>query len=157
MENIGTKRDFLRFRYVVALQQLDINAPAQWGKMNVMQMIEHMSDYVRIANGRTALNLVTPEDVLPKMVAFLESEKPFKENTPNSLMSDTPPAVKSDSKATALIELQGEINHLFDVFNAHPDQKIMNPFFGPLSFDQQVQLLYKHSTHHLRQFGSTAN
>jgi hypothetical protein len=91
MENLQQKADFLRDQYTNILAGLDAGTPAKWGKMNVQQMIEHMSDYVRIASGKTLLESVTPEEKLPRVRAFLESEKPFPENTPNALMPETPP------------------------------------------------------------------
>jgi hypothetical protein len=153
MENIQQKAHFLKHEYTAALTQLDVNAPRKWGKMNVMQMIDHMSDYVRIASGRTTLETVTPDDMLPRMQGFLASEKPFRENTPNSLLSDEPAPARHTSKEEAIKELQTEIDHFFAVHGIDATRKTANPFFGDLDFEQQVQLLYKHSTHHLRQFG----
>jgi hypothetical protein len=153
MENLEQKAQFLRKEYATALAGLDVNAPRKWGKMNVQQMIEHMSDYVRIASGKTRLETVTPEDRLPRMQSFLESEKPFPENTPNALMSDIPAAERHTSKEDAIRELQGEIDHFFAAHEAESDKVTPNPFFGDLNFQQQVQLLHKHATHHLRQFG----
>jgi hypothetical protein len=153
MENLQQKADFLRNEYTALLSQLDSNAPRKWGKMDVQQMIEHMSDYVRIANGRTPMEIVTPDDKLPLMQGFLATEKPFRENTPNALMSDTPPPAKYATREEAIAELQEEIDHFFATFEEQNKKTIANPFFGHLNFDQQVQLLYKHATHHLRQFG----
>lgn len=153
MENIEAKRKFLKEEYTAKLSRLNPGAERLWGKMNVQQMIEHMSDYVRIANGRTPMSIVTPEEHIPRMHAFLASEKPFKENTPNSLMSDTPAVVRHSNNSDAIAELQTELDHLFEVFHTDAERTITNPFFGHLSFDMQVQLLHKHAWHHLRQFG----
>jgi hypothetical protein len=153
MENIEKKADFLRNEYTKALGSLDANAERKWGKMNVQQMIEHMSDYVRIASGKTSVESVTPEERLPRMQGFLMSEKPFPENTPNSLLPDTPGPTRHATKEDAIGELQEEVAHFFAVHEAEPERVTPSPFFGPLNFEQQVQLLHKHSTHHLRQFG----
>lgn len=153
MENLQQKADFLRNQYTGILTGLDASTPRKWGKMNVQQMIEHMSDYVRVASGRNVLPSTTPEENLPRVRAFLESEKPFRENTPNALMSEDPKPVKHADKADAISELQAEIDHFFAVHENEPGRTAPSPFFGVLNFDQQVQLLYKHSTHHLRQFG----
>ena len=153
MENLQQKADFLRRGYARALSQLDTDAPRKWGKMSVQQMIEHMSDYIRIASGKTPMQTVTPEDKLPRMQGFLASEKPFPENTPNVLMSETPAPVKHATKQEAIDELQSEIDHFFAVHEQDANKITANPFFGDLGFDQQVQLLHKHATHHLRQFG----
>ncbi|MBX2904425.1 MAG: DinB family protein [Taibaiella sp.] len=153
MENIQQKARFLKTEYTEVLHDLDANAPRKWGKMNVQQMIEHMSDYVRIASGRTPMDVITPAENLERMQSFLASEKPFRENTPNALMADDPAPTRHETKDEALSELQGEINYFFDAFAKDPSKTLNNPFFGVLNYQQQVQLLYKHATHHLRQFG----
>jgi len=153
MENLALKESFLRDEYVSHLEQIKPDSNPKWGKMNVQQMIEHMSDYVRIANGKTVLDVVTPVENLPKMQAFLMSEKPFRENTPNALMPDIPPAIKFSDIKTSIEEIRGELTYFFQVYAANPNLKLTNPFFGLLDFDMQVQLLHKHATHHLRQFG----
>lgn len=156
MENIEQKAQFLRSEYTSKLTALDANAERRWGKMSVQQMIEHMSDYVRIANGRTSVDVVTPEEKLPRMQGFLASEKPFPENTPNSLMPDEPVPARLGSKADAIKELQDELDYFFTAHKNETDRKTPNPFFGLLDFNSQVQLLHKHATHHLRQFGADA-
>ena len=153
MENIKEKAHFLQHEYTKKLAALDATTPPKWGKMNVQQMIEHMSDYVRIASGRTPMDIVTEEEKLPRMQGFLKSEKTFPENTPNVLMPDTPPPVRHTSKEAAIAELQAELDHFIDVHEKNSGRTTPNPFFGVLDYDMQVQLLHKHGTHHLRQFG----
>ncbi len=133
---------------------MDADAPRKWGKMNVQQMIEHMSDYVRIANGRTPVDIVTPDEQLSRMQVFLASDKQFRENTPNILMPDIPNAEKHATKQDAVNELQEELNQFFTVHEQEAGRKTANPFFGMLDYDLQVHLLYKHAIHHLRQFGA---
>lgn len=72
MENLEAKKAFLRSGYTKILNELDTDAPRKWGKMNVQQMIEHMSDYVRIASGRTPMEIVTEAERLPRMQGFLK-------------------------------------------------------------------------------------
>ncbi len=156
MENLEQKAKLLREEYSKVLTELDADAPRKWGKMNVQQMIEHMAEYVRIASGKKAERNVTPQDVLPRMQKFLDSEKPFPENTPNVLMPVEPAPAKHATKEEAIAELQSEIDDFFAVYEQNADKLITNPFFGDLDFDHQVQLLYKHATHHLRQFGVEA-
>lgn len=147
------KIDFLKNEYCKLLSNLDADAPRKWGKMNVQQMIEHMSYSFRIANGRLPMEILTPAENIDRMQAFLASEKPMRENTPNPLLPDEPPAVIHATKDEAIAELKSEIDFFFEVFEKEADKTLKNAFFGVLNFEQQVQLLYKHSTHHLRQFG----
>jgi hypothetical protein len=153
MENLEQKAQFLREEFTHGLAETDADTPRKWGKMNLQQMIEHMADYVRIASGKMAAPNVTPEDVLPRMQKFLDSEKPFPENTPNVLMPAEPTPAKHATKEEAIAELQAEIDDFFAVYEQNEGKITANPFFGDLDFEHQVQLLHKHATHHLRQFG----
>ena len=157
MENIEAKRNFLKNEYTKKLAELDPGAERLWGKMNVQQMIEHMADYLRIANGRTVATIITPEENLPQLQGFLMSEKPFRENTPNSLMPDEPAVVRNAKISDAIQELQNELDHFFEVYEQDAELLLPNPFFGYLNFDMNIQLLHKHAWHHLRQFGMEPN
>ena len=148
-----TKAEFIQFEFPRLLAAIAPDTPPAWGKMSLQQMIEHMSDSVRIANGRDPKDCITPPDYLPKMQAFMMSDKPFKENTPNVQMPETPAPPRFDRVEDAIGELQQELNEFFDVFDQDKAKVITNPFFGDLNFEHWVQLLDKHARHHLRQFG----
>jgi hypothetical protein len=151
----AAKAEFLRSRFVPLLQQIPSDTKAAWGKMTLQQMIEHFADSVRIASARAPhTDILTPAENLDRVRAFLESEKPFRENTPNALMPEIPAPVRNPSKEEALKELKNEIDFFFSVFEKNNLQVTRNPFFGDLNYDQNVQLLYKHAMHHLKQFGS---
>lgn len=122
--------------------------------MALQQMIEHFADAVRIASGRLLnLPLVTPADNLPKMQAFIRSDKPFRENTRNPLLPEEPAPVRNASLPAALDELQVELDFFFAAFTANERLTTHNPIFGKLDYALNVQLLHKHAQHHLRQFG----
>ncbi len=155
MENLGTKATFLRNDLVKMLATIDPATKPLWGKMNPQQMVEHMSYAMRQASGKDPYTIVTAEEHLPRMQAFLMSEKPFRENTPNQLLPDEPAPAKHESMQDSLNDLQAEIDHFFHVYGTDPQKTITNPFFGELNYDMQIQLLHKHAWHHLRQFGIT--
>lgn len=149
------KENFLRTKLVSYLQRLDPATPSKWGKMNVQQMIEHYGgDAVRNASGRLKIdNIKTPPEHLEKMRDFMMSDKPFKENTNNPLMGEEPLPFRYKTVQAAIGALQQELIYFFEAYEKNPAQIIRNPFFGDLNFEQNVQLLYKHALHHLRQFG----
>ncbi|MEI6950447.1 hypothetical protein V9K67_24910 [Paraflavisolibacter sp. H34] len=149
-----SKESFLRHQFLPLLERVPSDTPPAWGKMTLQQMIEHFSDSVRIASGRSQhQKVLTPEEKLPKMQEFLMSNKPFRENTMNPLVPEVPAPVRNASEEDALAELQEELHHFFDVFEANEHLLTINPLFGPLNFQMNIQLLYKHARHHLRQFG----
>jgi hydroxymethylglutaryl-CoA reductase len=148
------KAQFLQQQLVPAIASISPEFKPLWGKMNLQQMTEHMSrEGFKFANGKLSHELVTPEEHVPKMLSFLRSDKEFKENTVNVLMDAEPVPVVHSNMNGALMELQSEIDHFFFVFNNEPDKVIVNPFFGPLDYELWVNLLHKHSKHHLKQFG----
>ncbi len=123
-----TKAEFLQKELVVQLAKIPAGMAPLWGTMQAQQMVEHMSDSVRIANGRDPQDCITLPDHLPKMMAFLHSDKAFKENTPNSLMSETPAPCRFDRMEDALGELQAELNEFINVFDEDKRKIITNPF-----------------------------
>jgi len=149
------KENFLRTRFVRYLQQLDPATPPLWGKMSVQQMIEHFSSVaLKTANGRyNATAILTPPEQRPKMMEFLLSEKPFKKNLKNPLLGDEPAPLRFNTVQGAIADLHSELIYFFEVFEKSPLHTTRNPFYGDLNFDQNVQLLYKHAFHHLKQFG----
>lgn len=147
------KSNFLKNEFIPLLKSINPSAKPLWGKMNLHQMVEHMSDSIRIANGKAPHTIHTPADLLPKFKAFMMTEKSFRENTKNVLLSDEPPSIRNTSIDAAFSELQTEIADFFKVFENDKNKTATNPFYGELNFNEWVQLLHKHATHHLKQFG----
>jgi hypothetical protein len=149
------KENFLRTKLVPSLQRLSPATPPRWGRMNVQQMIEHYAgDAVRNASGRLKIEkILTPPENLERMREFMMSDKPFKENTKNPLMGEEPAPLHYKTIQGAIGALQQELIYFFEAFEKNPGLITRNPFFGDLNFEQNVQLLYKHALHHLRQFG----
>ena len=148
-----SKLNFLLNEYPAILRNLDPSKKAEWGKMNVHQMIEHMSDSVREANGKTPRTLLTPPERLQQSRDFLMSDKEFRPNTKNSMMGEEPLPVKHSSVEMSIEELEIELKDFQKHYASNPDSIIMNPFFGELDFNGWIQLLHKHAMHHLKQFG----
>lgn len=147
------KFDFLKKEFMSLIKKIDGNSMPAWGSMNAQQMIEHLSDSVRIANGKVVhTTIVTPTENLPKMKAFIMSDIPFKENTKNRMLSEIPAPVRQLDVDAAIAELQKEMDDFFGVFEKEPNRIIVNPIFGELDQEAWIHLLYKHCTHHLKQF-----
>ncbi len=147
------KADFLRYQFIPLLQETSTETKPAWGKMTLQQMIEHFADSIRIASGKTQVaDIITPPEHLQKARDFMLSEKPFRENSPNPLLPETPAPVKNSSLQEAIKELQEEIYFFFSVFEKNNLGTTRNPFFGDLNYEQNVHLLHKHALHHLRQF-----
>ena len=150
---MNSKLKFLLNDFPVLLRKLDPAIKPLWGKMNVQQMIEHMCDAVRDANGKTPRKIISPPERLPAMKEFLLSEKEFRPETKNALMGDEPLPVRNPSVEAAIDELENELKDFVSHYQNSPDKTVTNPFFGDLNFNEWIQLLHKHAKHHLKQFG----
>ena len=54
---------FLAEDFPKMVRAADPNKTPLWGKMNLQQMVEHMSESIRIANGKLSFPLMTPEEL----------------------------------------------------------------------------------------------
>jgi len=147
------KIDFLQHKLIPLMSSLDEHTKPLFGKMNVQQMIEHMGYAFRQASGLIPLDALNNEEITAKMYSFMMSERPFKDNTPNPYLPETPAPAVFETKEQALIDLQKDIHQFFTTFENDKSKRILNPFFGNLNFEEWVHLLHKHANHHLRQFG----
>ena len=147
------KEEFLKNDFIPLLKKLKPADEGKWGLMNAQQMVEHFTDAVKNANGKLKLPSLVGGEKLVKMRAFLLSEEPFKENTKNPLIPETGIQLRQPDLPSAIDKLKKELDYFFEVYQKDPELTIINSFFGELDYKMNVQLLYKHALHHLRQFG----
>ena len=79
---------------------------------------------------------------------FLKDNSPIKQNVP------TLKQLKPDFNLGDFNEEKDLWIRLIEDYNAFPKNAILHPFFGKLSTVEVGQLVYKHTDHHLRQFGA---
>jgi hypothetical protein len=149
------KLQFITTTFVPLLRTLSADTLGKWGKMNAQQMAEHVTGFFKVSTEKIKFPVVTPVEHLPKYKEFLLSDKEFRENTkaPAGVVPDEPIETRNVSMATALEELQQEIEHFVQYFIHHPGAKTTHPVFGGLNFDEWVLLHHKHLMHHAKQFG----
>ncbi len=134
------------------LVSLHENQAAQWGKMNVSQMLAHLHDVLRIALGmKTAVDTSSfyTHYIMFPVATYLLPAWPKGEKTAPELdqyNQGTPPKDFYTELGTVL--------KLLEVFEEREESKIKpHPMFGPLSKKQWQDLINKHFDHHLKQFG----
>lgn len=124
---------------------------AQWGKMNVFQMLKHNTYWNGWILGednqtykQTFLGKIFGKIALNKMI---KDEQPFDKNIPTSV----PFKVKEtngDFEAEKLKWIS-----LTEAYENYNNTDFIHDFFGKMTKEQIGILVYKHSDHHLRQFG----
>jgi len=150
---LSHKIQFLQQQFIPLLQTLSPNQQGVWGVMNAQQMVEHLGDAIKNASGKLIVPQLLFDEQLEKMRTFLMSDKPFRENTINPLMDKNGIPLRYPNMQAAIERVERELLYFFEVFSANPDLETRNAFFGELNFEMNVQLLYKHAVHHLKQFG----
>lgn len=148
-----SKVDFLKNDFVPLLGKLKPGAKGVWGIMDAQQMVEHFADAVKNASGKLILPQLSQGEHLEKMRLFLMSEQPLKENTDNPLIPKEGIPHRQPDLQSAINKLQSELDFFFKTYQENPSLKTGNAFFGSLDYEMNIQLLYKHAMHHLRQFG----
>jgi hypothetical protein len=130
---------------------LNENSIPQWGKMNIYQMLKHCTLYDEWVLGKQGPNYkqVFIGRLFGKMALkdFIGDEKPLKRNvgTLNNLKV-------TQSQGDVASEKLKWITLIEDFQNFH-NPGFIHSFFGKLTREQIGHLEYKHTDHHLRQFG----
>jgi len=149
------KLDFIQNQFILLLDNLPASTEGKWGKMNAQQMVEHVTGFFKISTNKLHFPLVSPSEHLPKLKAFLLSDKEFRENTkaPTSVIGEEALPVRTNSMEEAIAMLQQNIAEFIDYFEGDSYKTTLHPVFGELNFEEWVLLHYKHMMHHGKQFG----
>jgi len=147
------KLNFLQNEFPTLVSKLTAETKGTWGVLNAQQMVEHMSDSISFATGKNNQQLISPVEKVDVYKAFAMSDKEFKPNTPNSLMSEIPAPAKHSNMQASIEELKSTIQEFISYFENNKGATLTNPFFGELNFEEWTKLLHKHAVHHCKQFG----
>ena len=132
------------------LEQLNVDSPALWGKMNVAQMLRHC----RLWEEMIHENKVYPRPLIGRLIGPLVMKSVLRKT---ELARNTPtlPEMRiSDTK----IDFNAERQRLLIFVGRYAaddleDDRFIHPFFGKMSREQIGRMAYMHLDHHLRQFG----
>ena len=149
MKNVFNQTDVNEL--ISRINQLNPSTPAQWGKMNVGQMLAHCC----VAYDMALTDQYPKPNFLMRALAkfFAKSmvigPKPYPKNSRTA-----PEFIITDQRV-----FETEKNRLID--NIKKTQELGSSYFdgkeslsfGPLSTNEWNTLFYKHLNHHLTQFG----
>lgn len=135
---------------VSRLNNLSPENKAEWGKMNVAQMLAHCKEAFKVPLSEKKLPRLFIGRILgPLVKAKLYNESPWKRNLPTS-----PNFIIKDARDFNLEkrELLDLVNRFYAAgpmgITKHP-----HPMFGSFTPEQWGKSMFKHLDHHLRQFG----
>lgn len=136
------------------LDQLSAEHQPIWGKMNVQQMIEHLSLVVKISNGDIEVDVLAPPEMVAKGKRHVfQYKNPFPKGLRSPVTPEEPAEVGHPDLDTAKEYFRKELTKFFEHFEGTTDKTVNHPLLGPLSFDEWVFFHTKHFSHHLAQFG----
>jgi hypothetical protein len=146
---------FVELEITEILQLLDNLKPdtaPQWGAMSAQRMVEHLTDTIKIASGKTKHPLEVPEDKIEKMQAFLNSDKPMARNI-EVPFAKKDEEIRNEEIELAIDEFLLEWIDFEEHFAEDSNRTEQHPYYGDLNYEQWCRLHSKHITHHFEQFG----
>lgn len=132
------------------VRSLSVSSTARWGSMDVAGMLRHLRLATLMALGEYSVPSANKRafQVFPLKHLILYV-LPFPKGAPTAPELKSEAAASFEEERTALLELLERIGTgLRDGMG--PD----HPLFGPLSWREWGVATYKHTDHHLRQFGA---
>jgi hypothetical protein len=133
------------------LDKLNTNTPAQWGKMNVGQMLHHVNLIYDTAFHK--FDPKTPAFVKFMLKMFVKDtvvgNKPYKKNSPTAKYLVMTLDFDFEKEKEALISNFKDAEEKGPTFFESKDSN----GFGKLSAKEWSHMLYKHIDHHFTQFG----
>lgn len=139
-----------RDELISRINLLHEDSKSQWGKMNVYQMVKHCRLWEEMALGRVPFKRSLIGRIFGKIALkdLTKDDNPLRRNTPTSpefKITDNNGDLASERKKWISL-LEGHAHYSSDDF--------LHPFFGKVTREQTGYLSYKHTDHHLRQFGA---
>lgn len=130
------------------------DAPAQWGKMNVNEMLCHLADQMRMAFGeipcKDSSNFFT-RNIVKRLILMGMS-------APRGRISTAPELDQAQESGTRPTDFEADRRTLLEkldefvgVAETYAFQR--HPAFGALTKRQWAKMIHGHMAHHLTQFG----
>ena len=141
-----TTRDEL----IIRINTLNENSQAQWGKMNIYQMLKHNTLWNEWIHGRHSYKRAFVGRVFGKMALknVLKDERPLTRNTP------TLPQLKIKETHGDVAAEKKKWIALIEEYAHFANANFVHSFFGKMTKEQIGHMVYKHTDHHLQQFNS---
>lgn len=136
-----------------ALAALREDAQPRWGQMTAQQMVEHLAWVFETSTGGVQVECGVPEEKRARFRAFLLDNTPMSHEFRNPALVAGLPALRHASLAEARRALRAEVDRFLEQCRSAPSATRMHPVFGPLALADWERSHYKHTYHHLLQFG----
>ncbi len=130
------------------IHSLQADSPAQWGQMDAYQMLKHCTMSEEMFQGKKTYQRLFIGKLFGGMAlkSILKDDKPLQKNQPTH----------PEMKVTGTGNFQAEKDKWIALLQAYTSSQVkefIHPFFGKMTSQQIGTYVYKHTDHHLRQFG----
>ncbi len=153
VNNAALRETFLRGQLFDALRALRDETRPRWGRMTARQMIEHLLWAFELSTGEVRTDCPIPEPQRQRLKAFLYDDRPTPHEFMNPALAAGLPPVRHASVAEAVADLRAAVSRFVEGAASSPDATRMHPVFGPIGMDEWARAHFKHTCHHLLQFG----
>lgn len=143
---------FLRHEVVQAVDKLGDAATPRWGRMTAQEMVEHLIWAFELSTGQARTECRVAEAERPRMKTFLYHNRPTPQEFMNPALAAGLPPLRYGSLSEATGALTRELERFVDGPRSS-EQLYTHPIFGPIGYDEWHRTHYKHTYHHLLQFG----
>lgn len=129
---------------------LNEKSSAQWGKMNIYQMLKHCTMCEEMWLGKKKYKRV----LLGRIFGRIGLRNLLKDETPLKHGSPTGEAFKIKETAGDINAEKKKWAALLEEYAGYSNDHFEHWFFGKMTREQVGQFVYKHDDHHLRQFNA---
>jgi hypothetical protein len=137
-----------REELISRINSLHENSTAQWGKMNVSQMMKHCTQWDEMALGKKKYKQFFIGKLFGKIaLKSMLKDKPVEKNM------STVPSFRITEKVNFAEEKKKWLL-LLEEYKDFSNDDFIHPFFGKMKKEDTGYIAYKHIDHHLRQFNS---
>jgi len=139
-----------RDELIARINILNENSKAQWGKMNIYQMLKHCVLCEEMYLGRKKYKRAFIGRVFGRIGLrdILKDERPLQKNAPTSA------AFKITEGTGDVLAEKARWMQLMNEYAQYTNYDFVHWFFGKMTREQVGYFAYKHTDHHLRQFNA---
>lgn len=148
MKSIFNEAD--RTEIIGRIARLDELSQAQWGKMNLYQMIRHCIDWEKWMQGKG--NYVYKQVFIGKIVGKMALRRTVKDNKPLDKSVPTISQLKIKETTGDIPAEKQQWIELIQSWEQYSNPGFIHDFFGKMTKEEVGIMAYKHNDHHLRQF-----
>ncbi|MCZ8285554.1 MAG: DUF1569 domain-containing protein [Bacteroidia bacterium] len=138
-----------REELIARMNRLTPEHKAQWGKMTAYQMLKHCCMNEQLLLGKKTYPRLFVGRLFGKLALnnMLKNDAPLSKNSPTHPSMKITGAGDFDAQRREWIELLNQ-------YDPSTTAAFTHPFFGLMTTEQIGRSVYKHTDHHLRQFGN---